>query len=159
VGGTFANLWWTGAPWAGTPINARGLVVWVVLLVVSLAIGGVSMAYKARRTHKAFWSPVLRKALWGYVSAMLLGGMLSFSLVLHGRADLLAEVWLGCYGVGLMAAGAVSVSPVRWMGICFLLLAAMAMFAPPAADLPLLGLGFGWLHLAFGAYIAWKHDG
>jgi hypothetical protein len=22
-----------------------------------------------------------------------------------------------------------------------------------------LALGFGWVHIAFGAYIAWRHDG
>lgn len=159
TGATFVNLWITGAPWDVVPLNLRGVAVWLVLLAMSLGIGAAAMAQKARRTRKAFWSPVLRKALWGYLSAMLLGGVLSVSMVLHGRADSLAEVWLGSYGVGLMAAGAISVSPVRWMGICFLVLAVLAVFASPAAGLALLGLGFGWLHLAFGAYIAWKHDG
>jgi hypothetical protein len=159
IGVTFASLRITGAPWDVLPVNFRGLAAWCALLLASLLIGALSMAQKARRTRNAFWSPVLRKALWGYGSAMLLGAVLSVSMVLHGRADSLAEVWLGCYGVGLMAAGAVSVSPVRWMGMCFLVLAAVAVISPPAAGLSLLGLGFGWLHLAFGAYIAWKHDG
>ena len=159
IAATFVNFGLTGAPWAAQPVSFRALAVWAVLLVASVLVGALSMRHKARRTQQAFWAPALRKAMWGYVAAMALGAVLSYSVVEHGRPDALAEVWLGCYGVAVMAAGAVSVSPVRWMGICFLLLATMAVVAPPDAGLPLLGLGFGWLHLAFGAYIAWKHDG
>lgn len=159
VGATFVNFWVTGAPWDVFPVHIKALMVWAVLLAASLVTGAVAMAQKARRTGKAFWSPVLRKALWGYVAALALGGILSFTVIQHGRPDALTEVWLGCYGVAMMAAGAVSVSPVRWMGICFLALAAVAAVTPPGAGLALLGLGFGWLHLAFGGYIAWKHDG
>lgn len=159
MGATFINLWVTGAPWDVFPVHIKGLMVWAALLAASLVVGAVTMAQKARRTGKAFWSPVLRKALWGYVSALALGGILSFTVIQHGRPDTLVEVWLGCYGVAIMAAGAVSVSPVRWMGICFLALTAAAAVMPPSAGLALLGLGFGWLHMAFGGYIAWKHDG
>ena len=153
------NLRVTRAPWDASASLAQALSVWAVLLVLSVLIGIWAMSRKAHRTGQMFWSPVLRKALWGYAAAMALGALLTVSVLSEGRADLLVEVWLGCYGVALMAAGAVSVSPVRWMGICFLILAGVAGFAPPAAGLLLLGLGFGWLHISFGAYIAWRHDG
>jgi len=159
LGATAANYWVTGAPWDALPIHFEAVGIWGLLFVVSLAIGAMTMKRKARRTQMAFWSPVLRKAMWGYGAAMLLGAILSYSVVQHGHPEELAEVWLGCYGAAVMAAGAVSVSPVRWMGICFLLLAMAAVVAPANLRLPLLGLGFGWLHFSFGAYIAWKHEG
>ncbi len=159
LGATSANYWVTGAPWEATPIHWEALGIWGLLLVVSFVIGAATMKQKARRTGQTFWSPVLRKAMWGYISAMVLGAILSFSVIQHGRPDALAEVWLGCYGAAVMAAGAVSVSPVRWMGICFLALAGAAVAAPASLGLPLLGLGFGALHFAFGAYIAWRHEG
>jgi hypothetical protein len=156
---TAVNRWGTGPPWREDAVNPASLGLWGALLAVSLAIGAGAMAQKARRTGQVFWSPVLRKALWGYGAAMTLGAILTASVIYEGRADLLAEVWLGCYGAGLTAAGVVSVAPVRWMGVCFLTLAAAAAVAPPWAGLLLLGLGFGWAHLSFGAYIAWRHDG
>ncbi len=159
LGVTAVNRWQTGPPWREQDVNPAGLALWGGLLAVSLAIGVAAMGRKARHTGQVFWSPVLRKALWGYGAAMTLGAILTGSVIYEGRADLLAEVWLGCYGAGLTAAGVVSVAPVRWMGMSFLLLAAGAAVAPPWAGLLLLGLGFGWVHLAFGAYIAWKHDG
>jgi hypothetical protein len=68
-------------------------------------------------------------------------------------------IWLGCYGAALTSAGVVSVSPVRSMGISFLGLALAAGFLPPSAGLALLAIGFGGLHLIFGGYIYWRHDG
>lgn len=139
--------------------GAATLAMWMLLLVVSLIVGAGSMRAKARRTGQMFFSPVLRKAMWGYGSAMLLGAVLTVAAMRIGRADLLPEAWLGCYGVALVSAGGYSVSPVRWMGFCFLALAAVAATTPPVHGLALLALGFGWVHIAFGAYIAWRHDG
>jgi hypothetical protein len=159
-----------GAPWGESYVRAlreaeNGTVgetflwstlLWGGLLLTAVAVGVVSMQRKARRTGQAFWSPVLRKALWGYVAAMVLGAVLTFSLLDHPQ--LLPQVWLGCYGAALVGAGAVSISPIRWMGICFLVLAAVAAFTRMGGSL-VLAAGFGWLHIFFGAYIAWRHDG
>jgi hypothetical protein len=140
------------AMWA----SLAGLYLWGALLLLALLVGVTSMWLKARRTGQAFWSPVLRKAAWGYGAAMALGGILTFAAL--PQPQMIPPVWLGCYGVALMAAGAVSISPIRWMGACFLLLAAAAAALPEQAG-ALLAVGFGWLHISFGAYIAWRHDG
>jgi hypothetical protein len=157
------NSQFTGAPWDPHPGDLQGvtdgLLVWVVLLAMSLSAGSIAMRSKARRTKQAFWSPVLRKALWGYGAAMLLGAILTGALFEAGLLELLPEIWLGCYGVALVTAGGYSVSPVRWMGLCFLLAAAGAAVTPANYGLTWLALGFGWVHIAFGAYIAWRHDG
>jgi hypothetical protein len=156
------NLLVTGAPWAprgDAAAVSSGLWVWLALLAAAVLAGGVSMRRKAQRTQQAFWSPVLRKALWGYAAAMLLGSVLTGSLLEAGLLELLPEIWLGCYGVALVAAGSYSVSPVRWMGMCFLLSAVGAALTPASFGLAWLALGFGWVHIAFGAYIAWRHDG
>jgi hypothetical protein len=159
-----------GAPWSRTVLREMGeegytadkshflltTLLWAGLLAASLATGSYAMWRKARRTGQAFWSPVLRKALWGYAAAMLFGGLLTVSSL--DTPALLPEVWLGCYGVALVGAGAVSISPIRWMGICFLLLAAVAALTSVSGSL-LLAAGFGGLHILFGGYIAWRHDG
>lgn len=149
----------TGAPWDQHARPEWTLGVWALLLAVSLLTGIWCTALKARRTGQVFWSPVLRKALWGYGAAMLLGGILTAGVIRVGHPGLLPQVWLGSYGAALVSAGVMSVSPVRWMGIAFLALAGLAAMTPPEAGLALLGLGFGFLHVGFGAFIAWRHDG
>ena len=90
---------------------------------------------------------------------MLLGALLSVALLRDGAPARLPMIWLGCYGAALASAGVISVSPVRWMGTCFMLMATAALFVPPSAGLALLAAGFGGLHLAFGSYIYWRRDG
>jgi hypothetical protein len=145
-------------------INQQSAVLWSIalwggLLFLSLLVGAAAMRRKAKRMGQGVWTPILRKALWGYIAAMGLGGVLTAGAVMSGRRDILPEIWLGCYGVGLVSAGAFSVSPVRWMGLCFLLLAAGASVTHEVWGPAYLALGFGWVHIAFGAYIAWRHDG
>ncbi|MBI3662823.1 MAG: hypothetical protein HY234_07215 [Acidobacteria bacterium] len=149
----------TGAPWDDGARPAESLAAWSVLLALSVLVGLWTMARKARRTGQPVWSPVLRKALWGFVAAMLLGGILSGAVIRSGHLDLLPEIWLGCYGSAMIAGGVMSVAPVRWMGISFLALAAAGAAFAPQYGLLLLAAGFGALHLLFGAYIAWRHDG
>lgn len=153
-----ANLRWTGTPWSSADVRPA-LGVWAALLITSAAVTAGSMAAKARRAQQLFWSPVLRKALGICAAPMLLGLLLSVAVLKSGELTDLPLIWLGCYGAALTSAGVISVSPVRWMGISFLLLAAIAVFAPPTIGLALLAIGFGGLHLLFGGYIYWRHDG
>jgi len=155
------NVRITGTPWgAGAqPYHSYALVVWAALLVLSAAIAAFSMASKSRHTGLVFWSPVLRKALWPFSAPMALGAILSAAVIRAQNPEFLPVIWLGCYGAALTAAGVMSVSPVRWMGISFLVLALSAVFLPASAGLALLAAGFGMLHIIFGAYIHWRHDG
>jgi hypothetical protein len=45
------------------------------------------------------------------------------------------------------------------MGMSFLVVAGAAALSPQSAGLAWLALGFGWLHLVYGAYIARRHNG
>lgn len=157
-----------GAPWGAEFVRAleadefigghliQSLLLWGVLLVISLLIGSIAMWQKARRTETLFWSPALRRALWAYSAAMAFGGIMTIALL--GQPQLLPGLWLGCYGIAMVSAGTVSISPIRWMGLCFLGLSAVAALTRLPGSL-LLAAGFGWLHIGFGAYIAWRHDG
>ena len=76
-----------------------------------------------------------------------------------GNLEWLPCIWLGCYGAAVINGGQVSVAPVRYMGLCFVATAAAAAATPPDLGLAWLGVGFGWLHLVCGGYIAWRHNG
>jgi hypothetical protein len=45
------------------------------------------------------------------------------------------------------------------MGLCFVAIGVVALLAPASWGDWLLAMGFGGLHLAFGAAIAWRHGG
>lgn len=159
IAAVLINIRFTGTPWDSAVHPLPALAVWTMLLVVSGAITAFSMARKSSRTGVAFWSPVLRKALWPLSAPMALGAILSAAMFRGGHLEFLPVIWLGCYGAALTAAGVMSESPVRWMGISFMGMAITAVFLPYSAGLALLAAGFGLLHIIFGAYIHWRHDG
>lgn len=78
--------------------------------------------------------------------------------------------WLLLYGVAVVTAGAFSVPIVPLMGLTFTLLGTLLLLCPVAIQqLALFGhftfadaalaLGFGGLHLVYGAFIAVRHGG
>jgi len=134
------------------------LRVWIPTAVLSVAVAGWSTAIKARRLEAPLWSGSLRKIAWVMSPALVSGALLTYALLQAGAAPLLPGTWLALYGAGVSAGGVFSVRALRWMGLEFVVLGAVALLAPPTG-LVLLALGFGGLHLAFGAYIVRRHGG
>jgi len=159
LAGVEVNVYWTGAPWAALGDRANALTVWTSVLAFSVAVLSIGIHRKAGLMREPLRPPLLRKLLWSLCPGLFMGALLTHMALRTGALGWLPVIWLGCYGAALVNSGLVSVQPVRWMGICFLLAAAGAALSPPGMGLTWLAVGFGWLHLVFGAFIAWRHNG
>jgi hypothetical protein len=135
------------------------LALWVADAALSVGMGAVSSAWKAKRLNQSLFAGPLRKFLTGLAPAILAGAVLTAAATQWGALDRLPAVWLLLYGCGLIAAGAFSIPVVPIMGGCFLLLGTTAAFAPVSWGQPLLALGFAGLHGAFGLVIARRYGG
>jgi hypothetical protein len=85
--------------------------------------------------------------------------VVTFAFIKHGMYPLLPGMWMLLYGTAVVAAGAFSVRIVPVMGAAFILVGAVALFAPVAWSTGLLIVGFGVLHIVFGLVIARRHGG
>ncbi len=159
IAGAAVNGFWTGAPWDPRSETHRALVAWGVVLAASVLIVSIGIYRKSRLISAPIQPPLLRKLLWSLSPSLFVGGLLTHLAVRSGRLDWLPVIWLGCYGAAITNGGQVSVAPVRYMGLSFLAAAAAAALSPSEWGLVWLALGFGWLHLAYGAYIARRHNG
>jgi hypothetical protein len=158
IAGAVVNLY-TGAPWIAGPHQRMALATWGIVLCVSLVVVSFGIYRKSREMRTPIQTPLLRKLLWSLCPALFVGGLLTSLAAQTGNLDWLPVIWLGCYGAAVANGGQVSVTPVRYMGVCFLLAAGGAAISPRGAGLAWLALGFGWLHLVYGAYIARRHNG
>src|SRR5262249_53884417 len=137
------------------------LAVWLAEAAVGLAGGAVAMWRKAKAAGVPVWSAPARKIVFSFGPPLLAGPGVTFALWQAGAVLAIPGVWLMLYGTGIITGGAFSVQVIPVMGMCFLILGAVALFAVPTlawADL-WLGAGFGGLHVIFGAMIARRYGG
>ncbi len=135
------------------------LGVWAVEAVVAAALGAWAIERKARRFDLPVLSGTGRKVLLGFTPPALAGIALTLALWQTGTTDLIPGAWLLLYGVAVVSGGTFSVRAVPLMGVCFMVLGALALFLAPNAGDILMAIGFGGLHVVFGTIIARRHGG
>src|SRR5215204_6356737 len=135
------------------------LSVWIAEGLISLLIAGWSMDRKARAIEMPLGSGPGRKAVFSLTPPMIAGGLLTIMLVQAGMTNAIPGVWLLLYGTGVITGGMFSVRAVPAMGLCFMALGALALFSPAIGINWFMDVGFGGLHLLFGAIIVRKYGG
>ena len=140
------------------PTRERWMWVWLTEAVLAIAISGVAMVAKARRRGLPLFSGASRRFWPGFTAPLAAGALLTAALYLRGIYELMPATWLALFGAAVVAGGAVSVPIVRAMGVCFLVLGAIALALPGSPDL-FLAAGFGGLLIGFGIAIARRHGG
>jgi len=143
---------------ARQPTPKMWLAVWVVEGTISLLIAGWSMDRKARAANMPLVSGPGRKAVFSLSPPIVAGGLLTIVLFRAGLTNAIPGVWLLLYGTGVITGGMFSVPVVPIMGLCFMMLGAVALFLPQFVN-SFMAVGFGGLHIVFGVIIARKYGG
>jgi hypothetical protein len=134
-------------------------LTWIGASIVALTLGGWTMVRKARRAGTTVFSYSGRRFVLSYLPPLMVGALLTLALVRVNLYTTLPGTWLLLYGTGVVTGGAFSVRVVPLMGICFMLLGAVALLGPPAWGEWLMAVGFGGLHIIFGLIIARRYGG
>ena len=135
------------------------LAIWIGEAALSIAIGTVTMAYKARALNVPLFNEVGRRFALSFSLPILAGALLTGVLARYGLYEAMPGTWLLLYGIAIATGGAFSVSIVPVMGYSFMAAGALALFAPAAWANAVLAAGFGLLHVVFGFLIARRHGG
>jgi hypothetical protein len=141
------------------PSQLAWLFTWVIEAAVAIAIAVWTTYSKAREAGTALFSGPGRRFVYSFAPPLFVGILMT---LLHARIGSLGEiagVWLLLYGTAVVTGGAFSIRVVPLMGLCFMVLGAVALFCPPAWGNVFLACGFGGLHLVFGGVIANKYGG
>ena len=144
---------------ARQPTFKLWVYTWLAEGLISLLIAGWSMDRKARDTQTPLFSGSGRKALFSLAPSVIAGGLLTLVLARAGLVDTIPGMWLLLYGTGVITGGMFSVRAVPAMGLCFMVLGAFALFSSPHWTNYFMAVGFGGLHLVFGAIIVRKYGG
>lgn len=135
------------------------LAIWMGDALLALVIGIWGLHRKARSQGVRLLRGVGRRFLFMVTPPLLAALLLTLVLKDSTSAWVIPALWLLLYGSGIVSAGTFSVRPVPIMGLCFIGLGCVALIAPPAWANLLLTVGFGGLHIVFGAIIARDYGG
>ncbi|HEY7785268.1 MAG TPA: hypothetical protein VIB00_11100 [Pyrinomonadaceae bacterium] len=135
------------------------LTIWAADALVSLLIAGWSMDRKARLSGMPLLSGPGRKVFFSLSPPILAGVLLTVIFYQAGLTNYIPGLWLLLYGTGVVTGGMFSVRVVPIMGVCFMVLGGVALFAPASFGNWFMAAGFGGLHVLFGVVIARKYGG
>lgn len=135
------------------------LITWMVEATIAIAIASWTTYTKARSSGASLFSGPGRRFVYSFAPPILVGGLLTAVLVRDGLFGGVAGMWLLLYGTAVVTGGAFSIRIVPLMGLCFMVLGAVALFSPVSWSNVLLAVGFGGFHILFGGVIARKYGG
>ncbi|HEY7465102.1 MAG TPA: hypothetical protein VIB47_00260 [Dehalococcoidia bacterium] len=156
IGGTALISAWLAA---AADSDAVWMSIWGFELLLAVTIGLLAVAIKARRSETELFSTPVRRFLRGMIPPLAAGAVLAVFCARAGLVGDLPGMLLLLYGTALLTGGAFSLSLVRFQGLCFMALGALTLFVRPEFGDAAMALGFGGLHLGFGAVIARRYGG
>jgi hypothetical protein len=135
------------------------LAVWLGEATISFMLAVGATARKARAARMSLFSGPGRKFALSFSPPMVVGALLTVTLFRASLIGAMPGMWLLLFGTGIVTGGAFSVKIVPLMGLCFMLLGAIALFAPALWGNWFMAAGFGGLNIVFGVLIARRHGG
>lgn len=135
------------------------IATWSAEALIALAIASWSTHSKMRASGASLLTGPGRRFVYSFAPPLLVGALLTIVLAPMGLIGVIPGIWLLLYGTGVITGGAFSIRVVPLMGLCFMVLGAVALFSPSSWGDALLAIGFGGFHILFGAVIARKYGG
>lgn len=149
---------------AGMSVKERlfGLYIDYVLLAAAILVASIVTAYvfsnrKAKREgHKLFDHTAIR-VLINLCIPLVAGGLFCLALLYHGAIVFIAPCMLLFYGMALINASKYTYDDIRYFGICEIILGLINAFNL-GNGLLYWSLGFGVLHIVYGAVMWYKYE-
>jgi len=133
------------------------LTVALVVLVVALGLAFFFTIRRARRNNQRTWDSKSQRLLINLAIPLAAGGVFCAVLLYHGILYLVAPVMLVFYGLALINGSKYTFSDIRYLGICELVLGLATSFFVGYGLLSWT-IGFGVLHIVYGALLYFKYE-
>lgn len=138
-------------------LQVKLLAVAFIVLLLALGTAYLLSQNNSKRKSLTFWSPASKQFILSLFIPVAAGGLFSIALIHESTYQLIAPATLLFYGLGLINASHFTRGEIKNLGIGQLLLGLIAAFFP---DYGLIcwALGFGVLHVIYGAMMYYRYD-
>ena len=133
-----------------------------VLLAIAVFIIALRGAYyftwrKARQQGSKLFNSSSRRMLLEMAMPLAAGSVFALHFVYAGHVAYIAPACLAFYGLSLINGSKYTLSDIKYLGLCILMLGCINLFAP-GYGLTLWAIGFGVLHILYGIVMWNKYD-
>ncbi len=144
-------------PVPAADLQVKLLAVAFIVLLLALGTAYLLSQNKSKRKSQKFWTPASKRFLLGLFIPVLAGGLFSIALIHESTYQLIAPATLLFYGLGLINASHFTLGEIKNLGIGQLILGIIAAYFP---DFGLIcwAMGFGVLHVIYGAMMYYRYD-
>jgi hypothetical protein len=138
--------------------HVRFLLADALLVLLVALVGAAWFTWRrGQRTGQGIWDASARRLLVNLLLPLLSGGLFCIALMYHGFMGLVPAATLVFYGLALLNASKYTLDEVRWLGLSEIVLGLVASFWI-GAGLLFWSLGFGVLHIFYGALMYHRHE-
>jgi len=140
-------------------ISAMNFELGVAMVVLALALlsGYFFTARKAKKGGAKFWSKASMRLSVNLAIPLVAGGLFCLILMHHGFWTMVGPCTLIFYGLGLVNGGKYTVDDIRKLGLIEIVLGLISAFWLKYTLL-FWALGFGVLHIFYGALMYFKYE-
>ncbi len=138
-------------------IIIRLLAIALAVLVASIITGYVLASRKANKMGVKVWNTTSKRLVINLLVPLLAGGIFLIFLALYGYFALVAPAFLIFYGLALIQASPNLYDEIRYLGYLEIILGIICA-ALPGFGLIFWSIGFGVLHIIYGALMFKKYD-
>lgn len=133
------------------------VIVAVLVLLSALFFGYIFTARKSRRNNLRIWDATTKKLLFNFAVPLITGGVFCLGLLYHHLFVFLPAATLIFYGLALVSAEKYTLTDVKYLGYLEVILGLISFFLP-GWGLLFWMIGFGVLHIIYGAVMYNKYD-
>ncbi|MBO9729135.1 MAG: hypothetical protein J7623_10915 [Chitinophaga sp.] len=156
----YYTRWETSGAYSDTDFRTlkyRLIALALAVLAAALAAGTFFTWRKARQNNLPIWDLTARKVLINTAIPLAAGGAFIAGLLFNHLETLVAPTCLVFYGLAIINASKYTLPDVRYLGICETILGIVNLFYL-RKGLYFWAIGFGLLHIIYGALMWWKYE-
>lgn len=137
----------------------RWILIAIALATLFLALtsGIFFTSREARKKQEKLWDHQTKKLVYSLLLPLVAGGVVCLMLLFKGYIVLIAPLTLVFYGLSLLNASKYTLSEIRNLGYCEIILGWVAV-AYTGYGLLFWSIGFGVLHIVYGVYMELKYS-
>jgi len=133
------------------------ILVATIVLVASISTGLYLSSLKAKKSGLSLWNTAGRRLAINLAIPLVTGGLFILIMLNSGHFGLAAPSCLIFYGLALIQGSTNTVDEVRYLGFSEIALGLLCAFLP-GYGLLFWSIGFGVLHIIYGAILYNKYD-